>query len=73
MFELADRLIGIYKTNDVTKSVAINPKEFTVPAAGAGAGAGMPSSRARKTASGSTRTRRALADRSNVAEDEEDA
>ena len=28
MFELADRLIGIYKTHDVTKSVAINPKEI---------------------------------------------
>ncbi|EDO40646.1 predicted protein [Nematostella vectensis] len=26
MFELADRLIGIYKTYDCTKSVAINPK-----------------------------------------------
>jgi hypothetical protein len=28
MFELADRLIGIYKTNNVTKSVAINPSQF---------------------------------------------
>jgi structural maintenance of chromosome 4 len=26
MFELADRLVGIYKTEDVTKSVTINPK-----------------------------------------------
>ena len=26
MFELADRLVGIYKTNDITKSVTINPK-----------------------------------------------
>lgn len=25
MFELADRLVGIYKTNDATKSVTINP------------------------------------------------
>ena len=25
MFELADRLVGIYKTNNATKSVAINP------------------------------------------------
>jgi hypothetical protein len=32
MFELADRLIGIYKTHDVTKCVAINPKELVVPA-----------------------------------------
>jgi hypothetical protein len=28
MFELADRLVGIYKTYDVTKSVTINPKLF---------------------------------------------
>lgn len=26
MFELADRLVGIYKTHDCTKSVTINPK-----------------------------------------------
>lgn len=26
MFELADILVGIYKTNDVTKSVAVNPQ-----------------------------------------------
>ena len=26
MFELADRLVGIYKTNNATKSVTINPK-----------------------------------------------
>ena len=30
MFELADRLVGIYKTENATKSVAINPGEFTV-------------------------------------------
>lgn len=30
MFELADRLVGIYKTDNCTKSVAINPGEFTV-------------------------------------------
>lgn len=28
MFELADRLVGIYKTHDATKSVTINPKKF---------------------------------------------
>ena len=28
MFELADRLVGIYKTNNCTKSVTINPKAF---------------------------------------------
>ena len=30
MFELADRLVGIYKTNNATKSVTINPKELKV-------------------------------------------
>jgi structural maintenance of chromosome 4 len=30
MFELADRLVGIYKTNDCTKSVTINPTAFTI-------------------------------------------
>ena len=30
MFELADRLVGIYKTNDCTKSVTINPGAFAV-------------------------------------------
>jgi hypothetical protein len=32
MFELADRLVGIYKTFDMTKSVTINPKRFIGPA-----------------------------------------
>jgi structural maintenance of chromosome 4 len=31
MFELADRLVGIYKTFDMTKSVTINPKRFIGP------------------------------------------
>lgn len=39
MFELADRLVGIYKTENATKSVAINPGEFAVGAPGAGAAA----------------------------------
>ena len=30
MFELADRLTGIYKTYDTSKSVTIDPSEFTV-------------------------------------------
>jgi hypothetical protein len=25
MFELADKLVGIYKTNDVTKTITVNP------------------------------------------------
>lgn len=29
MFELADRLVGIYKTNNCTKSVTINPRSYT--------------------------------------------
>lgn len=37
MFELADRLVGIYKTHDATKSVTINPKMFENAVAG-GAG-----------------------------------
>jgi len=32
MFELADRLVGIYKTSNCTKSVAIDPKAFTIAA-----------------------------------------
>jgi len=28
MFELADRLVGIYKTQNASKSIAINPKSF---------------------------------------------
>jgi hypothetical protein len=49
MFELADRLVGIYKTFDTTKSVTVNPRMFvTAPpgdeagtaAAGVGAGGG---------------------------------
>ena len=31
MFELADRLVGIYKTHDATKSVTIDPNKFKVP------------------------------------------
>ena len=31
MFELADRLVGIYKVKDQTNSVTIDPAKFTVP------------------------------------------
>ena len=31
MFELADRLIGIYKTHNCTKSVTINPAKICSP------------------------------------------
>jgi len=30
MFELADRLVGIYKTHDCTKSITINPNNFAI-------------------------------------------
>ena len=43
MFELADRLVGIYKTHDATKSVTINPRLFSEAVAGqskGGAGVG---------------------------------
>ena len=31
MFELADRLVGIYKTDNVTKTVTINPHALHIP------------------------------------------
>lgn len=42
MFELADRLVGIYKTNNATKSVAINPANFVVGAPAAAAAPALP-------------------------------
>lgn len=33
MFELADRLVGIYKTSNTTKSVTIDPHKFAIPSA----------------------------------------
>jgi structural maintenance of chromosome 4 len=30
MFELADRLVGIYKTDSCTKSITIDPRDATV-------------------------------------------
>jgi structural maintenance of chromosome 4 len=32
MFELADRLVGIYKTDNATKTATINPRSFVVGA-----------------------------------------
>ena len=40
MFELADRLVGIYKTKDVTKSVTINPKIIAAATGASSGGAG---------------------------------
>jgi structural maintenance of chromosome 4 len=31
MFEQADRLVGIYKTDNCTKSITINPATFVLP------------------------------------------
>merc|ERR1712072_1209356 len=31
MFELADRLVGIYKTQNATKSITIDPRAFAAP------------------------------------------
>jgi hypothetical protein len=42
MFELADRLVGIYKTDNTTKTIAINPGDYVVkesPAAAPAPGA----------------------------------
>lgn len=45
MFELADRLVGIYKTDNCTKSITINPSAFVVPSAPVSAsGKGKPAS-----------------------------
>ena len=46
MFELADRLVGVYKTNNTTKTVAINPGAFSV---GKGGSAARKTRRARRT------------------------
>jgi structural maintenance of chromosome 4 len=32
MFELADRLVGIYKPDNCTQSITINPSDFVLPA-----------------------------------------
>jgi structural maintenance of chromosome 4 len=42
MFELADRLVGIYKTKDVTKSVTINPKIIAAATGASSGGAAGP-------------------------------
>jgi hypothetical protein len=52
MFELADRLVGIFKTKDVTKSVTINPKAIAAACALAPVEATMPSARSEAAAAG---------------------
>ncbi len=31
MFEISDRMVGVYKTQHVSKSVTINPNSFQIP------------------------------------------
>lgn len=51
MFELADRLVGIYKTNDATKSVTINPKVYETLLPTKSSGPGTPMNKAPRTPS----------------------
>lgn len=60
MFELADRLVGIYKTNDATKSVTINPRLFEQ------AVAGQRKQEATKISGEVVTVRTALADSTNI-------
>lgn len=46
MFELADRLVGIYKTYNCTKSVTINPHRMQLPLQEINGAPEMPSSQA---------------------------
>jgi structural maintenance of chromosome 4 len=57
MFELADRLVGIYKTDNCTKSVTINPKAFGLEARQDGLLASTPalSNRTNQTVSSSAK------------------
>ena len=73
MFELADRLVGIYKTSDVTKSVAINPSAFALKPAAVGAGAPFEAATSKAAVGGGAPAARSdsssnpLGDRTNVA------
>ena len=64
MFELADRLVGIYKTHDATKSVTINPRMFAEATASKGkllAAASKERDRASEGAEGAGREREKVA------------
>lgn len=73
MFELADRLVGIYKTNDATKSVTIDPRKFEASCAGGRATTGKTKQLDVEAAEddhcvdGSVQNKRALADVTNTA------
>ncbi len=61
MFELADRLVGIYKTNDATKSVTINPKLFDAAVRGERkAAGGEPKVQARSILADTTNVRQVI-------------
>jgi hypothetical protein len=72
MFELADRLVGIYKTNDATKSVTIDPRKFEASCAGGKATAAKAKQLHVERAEGETlsegyqQNKRALADVTNM-------
>ena len=70
MFELADRLVGIYKTHDATKSVTINPRMFSEAAAIKGLQAearSLVSSRDEEGVAGvKSRVKMALGDATNI-------
>ena len=63
MFELADRLVGIYKTNDATKSVTINPRLFEQ----AVSGQLPPAPGSKNAAPAAAATRTVLGDQTNTA------
>jgi structural maintenance of chromosome 4 len=64
MFELADRLVGIYKTNNATKSVTINPRAFGVDAQQNGQIPTTPALSERTNAGGADRSASAVKDTS---------
>jgi structural maintenance of chromosome 4 len=68
MFELADRLVGIYKTHDATKSVTINPRMFAAATAAATATACATACAVSATRAGSV----AVADRKRIPDTDTD-
>ena len=58
MFERADRLVGIYKVNDQTRSITIDPNAFNVPGGDNGERAAAGAWRRRMDGGGGGRERR---------------
>lgn len=69
MFELADRLVGIYKTHDATKSVTINPKMFAdlIPSSELNLNSSTTTGVTKLAAGEEIQVRKALADTTNTA------